>query len=260
MNLTTHCPRCAMAFLVTQAQLGEAQGWVRCGMCQEVFIAQAHTAAPPQSQTLDAPLVQREEVLQVEEPRLVEDESPAPIASASTSVPSQAQTLPSAPSRPAPSAPIRPVVSGRFLTAALLGLLVLQIGLSMRDSLLEAFPTSASWLQSLCPTGTCGLRQIDAVAIEDSSFTTSDSKLFHLSAMVVNRSALVLEAPLLALTLTDASDQAIARKVYSPQDWGATASTLPGAARTPATLWIQWDDTSGNQGVAGYRLQGFFPD
>ena len=26
MNLTTHCPRCATAFLVTQEQLGEAQG------------------------------------------------------------------------------------------------------------------------------------------------------------------------------------------------------------------------------------------
>ena len=49
MNLTTHCPRCATAFLVTQEQLGEAQGWVRCGMCQEVIIAQAHTAAPPQA-------------------------------------------------------------------------------------------------------------------------------------------------------------------------------------------------------------------
>jgi predicted Zn finger-like uncharacterized protein len=262
MSLTTHCPRCATAFLVTQAQLGEAQGWVRCGMCQEVFIAQAHTAAPPQTQTIEAPLVLRQEVSQDEEPRLDEEALPASIASPNPGEASPPQTLQSAPTRPAPApaSPSTPTGSGRFLIAALSVLLLFQAVLSARDSVVEAFPTSVSWLQSLCPKGPCGLRQINALAIEDSSFTTSDPKLFHLSATVVNRSNLVVKAPVLALTLTDATDQAIARKVYTPQDWGATALTLPGATRTQATLWIQWDDASKQQPVAGYRLQAFFPE
>ena len=281
MNLTTHCPRCATAFLVTQEQLGEAQGWVRCGMCQEVFIAQAHTIAPSQALPLEVPPPQQQEqqeALHTGELRLDDDSAtspnPTPLASAATStpVPNRPEPSQTPPARPAtsPSPSTSPSHSspaprrrgglfGRLLLGALLALLVLQIGLKARHSLADAFPQATSWLQSLCPTGRCALRQISAVAIEDSSFTTTGPNLFHLSAMVANRSDLTLDAPVLALTLTDASDQLIARKVYSPQEWGAAASTIPGATRVPAALWIKWEDASSTQRVVGYRLQAFYP-
>ena len=284
MNLTTHCPRCATAFLVTQEQLGEAQGWVRCGVCQEVFIAQAHTAAPPQALPLEAPLPHQQEALHTDEPRLDDDSTPAPApttaptptptsisttpAAASTPLPNRPESIQTPTASPAPSpspahAPPAPRKrsgpSGRLLLGALIALLALQIGLQVRHSFANAFPQATSWLQSLCPAGRCGLRQISAVAIEDSSFTTTGPNLFHLSAMVANRSDLTLDAPVLALTLTDAADQVIARKVYSPQDWGAAAATLPGTTRAPAALWIKWDDASSTQRVVGYRLQAFYP-
>jgi predicted Zn finger-like uncharacterized protein len=275
MNLTTHCPRCATAFSVTQEQLGEAQGWVRCGVCQEVFIAQAHTAAPPQALPLvEPPLPHQQEALPTDEPRLDDDNTPAPTPSPSPSSatstplpkrpePNQAPPAPPAPSSsPSDASPAprkRGGPSGRLLLGALLALLALQIGLQARHSLADAVPQATSWLQSLCPAGRCGLRQINAVAIEDSSFTTTGPNLFHLSAVVANRSELALDAPVLALTLTDAADQVIARKVYSPQDWGAAAATLPGATRMPAALWIKWEDASSTQRVVGYRLQAFYP-
>ena len=282
MNLTTHCPRCATAFLVTQEQLGEAQGWVRCGVCQEVFIAQAHTAAPLQALPLEAPLPHQQEALHTDEPRLDDDSTPAPAptttsaptpmsatsAATSTPLPNRPESIQAPPAPPAPSSsPSDPSPaprkrggpSGRLLLGALLALLALQIGLQARHSLADAFPQATSWLQSLCPAGRCGLRQISAVAIEDSSFTTTGPNLFHLSAVVANRSELALDAPVLALTLTDAADQVIARKVYSPQDWGAAAATLPGATRMPAALWIKWEDASSTQRVVGYRLQAFYP-
>ena len=277
MNLTTHCPRCATAFLVTQEQLGEAQGWVRCGMCQEVFIAQAHTIAPSQALPLEAPLPHQQaqqEALHTGEPALDDDiapsPNPTPMASAATSTPvpnrpEPSQTPPARPATPPPPSHSSPAPSkrggpsGRLLLGALAALLVLQIGLQARHSLVDAFPQATSWLQSLCPTGRCALRQISAVAIEDSSFTTTGPNLFHLSAMVANRSDLTLHEPVLALTLTDASDQVIARKVYSPQEWGAAAATMPGATRVPAALWIKWEDASSTQRVVGYRLQAFYP-
>lgn len=270
MNLTTHCPRCTTAFLVTQAQLGEAQGWVRCGMCQEVFIAQAHTAPPPQTLPLEAPLPHQQEALHADEPSLDDDNAPATMprtsATVATPLPNRPEPKPVAPAEPAPSAS-RPAPSkrgrlgpsGRLLLSALLALLALQIGLQGRHALADAFPQTASWLQSLCPAGRCGLRQINAVAIEDSSFTAAGPNLFHLSAMVANRSGLALDAPVLALTLTDAADQVLARKVYSPKDWGAAVATLSGTTRTPATLWIKWEDASNTQRVVGYRLQAFYP-
>ena len=274
MNLTTHCPRCATAFLVTQEQLGEAQGWVRCGMCQEVFIAQAHTAAPPQALPFEAPLPHQQKALHIEEPGLDDGSAPAAATTATTSpatttpLPNRPEPIQTPPARlaPSPSPPhaspaprTRGGPSGRLLLGALLALLALQIGLQARHSLADAAPQATSWLQSLCPAGRCGLRQINAVAIEDSSFTTTGPNLFHLSAMVANRSDLSLDAPVLALTLTDAADQVLARKVYSPKDWGAATATLAGASRAPAALWIKWEDASSTQRVVGYRLQAFYP-
>lgn len=40
--LSTRCPRCGTLFTVGPDQLRAAGGWVRCGQCQEAFVAQAH--------------------------------------------------------------------------------------------------------------------------------------------------------------------------------------------------------------------------
>lgn len=39
MTLATRCPRCMTTFRVVDAQLRQADGWVRCGRCNEVFKA-----------------------------------------------------------------------------------------------------------------------------------------------------------------------------------------------------------------------------
>lgn len=39
MTLATRCPRCMTTFRVADAQLRQADGWVRCGRCNEVFKA-----------------------------------------------------------------------------------------------------------------------------------------------------------------------------------------------------------------------------
>jgi predicted Zn finger-like uncharacterized protein len=263
MNLTTHCPRCATAFLVTQEQLGEAQGWVRCGMCQEVFIAQAHTAAPAQTQSVEAPLPHQRAALPDDDAALDDDIAPAP-----GTTPKQAASLPLRP-EPRQTPSTRPTQSkttsrprGRsapLVLGALLLVMALQFALQARHSLANAFPKVTSVLQSLCPPDRCGLRQISAVAIEDSNFTTTGPNLFHLSATIANLSGLMMDAPALALTLTDATDQVLARKVYAPKDWGAEAATLSGEAKQAITLWIKWEDASSTQRVVGYRLQAFYP-
>lgn len=55
MTLATRCPACQTAFKVVKDQLRLADGWVRCGRCDEVFLAadamaQAEPEAPAASQ------------------------------------------------------------------------------------------------------------------------------------------------------------------------------------------------------------------
>lgn len=62
MALITRCPACATAFRVGEAQLRLRQGWVRCGVCNEVFDARTDLSekapedlAPPASGPPAAP-------------------------------------------------------------------------------------------------------------------------------------------------------------------------------------------------------------
>lgn len=51
MSLATRCPACGTAFRVVQDQLRVSGGWVRCGMCQQVFNGlEALISEPPQAQ------------------------------------------------------------------------------------------------------------------------------------------------------------------------------------------------------------------
>ena len=56
MSLATRCPACGTAFRVVQDQLRVSGGWVRCGMCQQVFNGlEALIAEPLVSPSPDEP-------------------------------------------------------------------------------------------------------------------------------------------------------------------------------------------------------------
>jgi len=255
MDLTTHCPQCATAFLVSEDQLELAQGWVRCGVCQEVFLALAHTAAPiaPVASTTVSrePILQRQETIAADVPNAIAE---APLADTTAyraaTGPARAQAAPE-------------VAKARYRGAALgaifllLALLATQAGFDALRSLADAQPKLALWLQSLCPLNDCALRQSSALGIDDSSLTSAGANIFHVKAMISNRSGLTLEAPSLALTLTDAADEVLARKIYTAREWAKNAEILQGSSAMPMDLWIRWDSTTSR--VAGYRLQAFYP-
>lgn len=49
MSLATRCPACGTCFKLVTDQLRLAQGWVRCGRCDEVFLASRHLVERPAS-------------------------------------------------------------------------------------------------------------------------------------------------------------------------------------------------------------------
>ena len=251
MSLTCYCPRCATAFLVSEQQLGEAQGWVRCGICQEVFMAKAHTVAPPQTLVTDPPGPHRQEAPPLEEPRLKEEsfyESTPPMD-------------PEAPKQPVPYKAKKRSKGlwGWILVGLLATLLISQIGWHQRNFLANAAPKVTSWFQSLCPVGHCGLKKLAAISIDDASFRSAGTNLFHLQAVIGNRSELALDAPMLSLTLTDPSDRVLAQSNFPPREWGAADSILPASSAMPLSLWIEWNGPLSGTRVVGYRLHALYP-
>lgn len=95
MSLATRCPACGTAFRVVQDQLRVSGGWVRCGMCQQVFNGlEALIAEPPESAPPQAP------------PRPPVAQPPAAVAAPPAIVPAPA---PQPRTEPAPE-PMRSVI------------------------------------------------------------------------------------------------------------------------------------------------------
>jgi len=102
-------------------------------------------------------------------------------------------------------------------------------------------------------------RQGELVSIEASDLQSDNARgLFALNAVLRNRAEYAQAWPSLELTLTDAQDAVVARRIMGAADYlpqGNDLAAFPGSAEIPVRLWI---DAKG-LGAAGYRLYVFYP-
>lgn len=106
MSYLTRCPACATAFRLEPAQLEMAQGWVRCGQCQQVY--DARVGLQPYPVPADDPVA-----LPLRRPEAGADDWPeAPL-------PEAAPTQPPMPGASPPDAPLPEADPDKRATAAL---------------------------------------------------------------------------------------------------------------------------------------------
>ncbi|MBS1189100.1 MAG: finger-like region [Rhodocyclaceae bacterium] len=102
-------------------------------------------------------------------------------------------------------------------------------------------------------------RQADLVSIETSDLQSDNARgLLALQATLKNRAAYAQAWPALELTLTDAHDAVVARRVLEAPDYlppSADAGAFPANSETVIRLWIEPKDVA----AAGYRLYVFYP-
>lgn len=154
-----------------------------------------------------------------------------------------------------------PTVRGTLALLAVLLLLGLglQVALDQRDRLAALEPSAKPWLQRLCQPIGCvvsPLRQLESLAIEGSSFQKMAPQAYRLAFALRNAGVLDVAAPAIELTLTDAQDQVLARRVLSAAELSMPAAIKAGAEWTGA-LVLRLSPTLGD--VAGYRILAFYP-
>lgn len=144
----------------------------------------------------------------------------------------------------------------------LAALLALQVAYQDRDRLALAQPALRPVLEGLCGLLHCTLgapRQIESIVIESSGFNRLRNDTYRLSFTLRNTAAVPVATPAMELTVTDAQDQAVARRVLTPADLGAAgAAVLPATGEWSRSVGIALDAT-GAARVAGYRLLAFYP-
>jgi predicted Zn finger-like uncharacterized protein len=269
MDLYTRCPNCDTTFRVTTQQLQASGGQVRCGHCQKIFDAFATLTAQEPQIASQEPAASAAEQSQEHRPALEPSERP-PVADSPTIPNDRTQLL-----RPDPAASLyewefrMPESPRRTLLWAVLApllsiVLVGQLAYAFRTELTVLLPQTRSYYVRICESLGCtiGLPKLSSyLHIEASDLKAVDPSHpseIQLLLSVRNRAPIELAYPAFELTLTNSLEQAIARRVFLPQEYlppTAQRGGLKAGTELPIELFLD----TGALRAAGYRLYMFYP-
>ena len=162
------------------------------------------------------------------------------------------------------------------VSTVLLALLVLQWMVQQRDTLAAMEPRLVPVIRVLCAPLGCEVRlprHIEALVIDSSSFNKLGADTFRLSFTLKNNGASPVEVPSLELTLTDAQDQAVVRRVLTPAQFNAGAATVAAQSELAGVVTLKVSGDAGRMPaasspssapaaplrIAGYRVLAFYP-
>ena len=282
MSLLTRCPRCRTLFRVTPVQLQARSGTVRCGRCMNVF--DAYQALAPDN-TLAAPTVAPEPVAAVASAGLAPQapfqpsvhaavtppSAPVPPASAPAQLPRAEVERAAAPPTSA-SEVARPGLAQRVLhqptsaqmwyaaAAGLALLLVLQLAFAYRSELAGRYATLRTGFTAICERVGCSMtlpQRPDLVRIEASDVHMIDAsrpQLIQLTATLRSYASYDLAYPALDLVLTNANEHALARRIFTPDEYLDQTRDPQAGIAANAEITVALDLDTGNLNAAGFRL------
>jgi len=131
-----------------------------------------------------------------------------------------------------------------------------------RDRLAAWHPELKPVLQVLCQVLACSvgpLQQIESVAVDSAAFYTLGADRYRLSFTLKNSAHLAVALPSIELTLTDALDQAVIRRVLSAAELAVDSDRLGPAAEWPVAMVLKVNPGAGVPKVVGFRLLAFYP-
>lgn len=157
----------------------------------------------------------------------------------------------------------RPSVRASLWAGVFLSLLVLLVQWTVHDRhrLVAWQPALKPVLAALCQPLRCRIepvRQLDAIVIDSSGLVRLLGQLHALDLVLKNTQAWPVALPSLELSLTDAQDQVLVRRVLLAQDWPDAPPVLEPGQAWPVRLRLSIALAS-DQTMAGYRIALFYP-
>jgi len=141
-------------------------------------------------------------------------------------------------------------------------LLAGQAAMAERNRLAAMYPGVQPMLQTMCDALGCKVsapRQIDAIAIESSTFTSVRTGVYSLGVTLKSTGVLALEAPALELTLTDTQDKPLLRRVLLANEYAGKQNVLVAGGELSANVPLRVQMRDASESIAGYKLLAFYP-
>jgi len=262
MSMVTSCPACTTTFRITPEQLKHRAGKVRCSRCNGGFDAFKTLASLPDDPPSSAGIAVAADHRAAAPTGRIEA---SPVADAQGTLDIGSIAVSPVVHLDAPSAAAG---SRRRLWAGGIAVLLVALGLqlvyALRASIAATWPATRPALERLCERAGCSVplpRRTEQLAIESSDLQADPKRpsTVILTAALRNRGSGVVSYPALELTLTNAQDQGIAKRIFQPADYldDPSAAARGMAAMTEVNLRIALD--TGELKPAGYRLFLFHP-
>ena len=141
----------------------------------------------------------------------------------------------------------------------LLAGLLLQVLVTQRDRLAVLHPEWRPALEKVCQVAGCQValpRHLQSVAIDSTTFNPIGQRQFKLTVVLRNKADYAVAMPSLELSLNDAAEKLVLRRVLSPADIKAPPS-LSAHGEWTAVVAIKVADNGDD--VVGYRVLAFYP-
>ncbi len=267
MSMVTSCPGCTTTFRITPEQLKHRAGKVRCSKCDRVFDAFKTLASLPD----DMPSMTDGAANSVSGQRERLHEAARSSVSESPSSPMQ-ETLDIGPTATGVATSLSTTAAGTgskrllwiVVVVVLLMALLLQLAYAFRASIAAAWPASRPTLERVCAQLGCDVplpRRTEQLAIESSDLQADPKRpnTVILTATLRNRGNGVVAHPALELTLTNAQDQAIAKRIFQAADYLAEPSIAARGMGGMSEVGVRIALDTGELKPAGYRLFLFYP-
>jgi predicted Zn finger-like uncharacterized protein len=239
MSMITRCPACATAFRVTESQLRARAGQVRCGRCGALFDALAALSPGPSGRAV----LPETDILHASTAPILDTEKDAAFDFGP---------------RPHRGSSRLWWLGSAFLVLALAG----QGAYRYRGELAVLLPEAKPLVHRICAELGCDVplpRRAELLGIESSDLQ-ADSTLLNvmvLTATLRNRASFAQAFPALELTLTNAQDRTVARRVLLPRDYVTQGTRLQAGFSAGGELQIRVHIEAAALKPTGYRLYLF---
>jgi predicted Zn finger-like uncharacterized protein len=277
MSMYTRCPTCQTYFRVSREQLQASSGQVRCGRCQVVFDAFATLSAQPpnaaRTRAGTTPPASSEDTVAPASPSATAHEASAfadeaPARSSGVAASQDHDEVLTLPDDLFGSGVAVQEAGRRWPWALGIGLLVLLLGMQalffFGSEVVASVPSWRPALAQACDWLGC---RFPLARIPDQLFIdASDMQVLNpahagevlLTATIRNRASVPQELPLLEVTLTDASNQTAARKVFYPAQYLDKTQEQPASVGPNQEILVKLYLDTADIKPTGYRLYLFF--
>jgi predicted Zn finger-like uncharacterized protein len=262
MTNVTNCPNCQTQFIVTDEQLNQHNGQVRCGHCMHVFDATKELVDVNTVTEADYDVLSDDDNLQLTNTQVIEhsefSDEASDIVNKAFINDSQTSYFVEIDTKTQRKSRFYKWLMGMF------GILLFIAAIAQsvyfwRSDIAIYYPKLKPLLVNTCALVGCSIelpKKIELIIIDDSDMQedADHNGLIHFSSTLINQAGFTQTYPNIELTLTDVEDKAKLRRIFKPEQYLPEHTNISGGLPAGGEVKVKLALTTQDEPVAGYRI------